>query len=130
VVLLQNLTTGMIEDLDFSRFKANQNVEMSLARNLLSSLPTNTILLGDRYFPSFFFLSIMLKCGIQGLFLPHAARDIDFCMGTSIGQKDHIISWKKPSKPKEMSWLEYDAYPEEIKVREVDLSKETGYKDF
>jgi hypothetical protein len=130
VVLLQNLTTGMIEDLDFSRFKGKQTGEMSLARNLLSSLPTNSILLGDRYFPSFFFLSNMLKCGIQGLFPAHAARDIDFRMGTSIGQKDHIISWKKPPKPKEMSWLEYDAYPEEIKVREVDLSKETGYKDF
>jgi len=126
VLLLQSLLTGMVYNADYSAFQGKGTGEMALARSVFPNLPKNTLLLGDRYFPSYFVLAYLIKHGFHGVFQSHAARDVDFRQGEKLGTLDHIVEWIKPQKPNWLSQEEYDAYPEAIKVREVDIYDKIG----
>lgn len=121
VVAVQSLSTGMICDLAIAPFAGKGTGEMALAREVMPSIPENALLLGDRYFPSFFFLADLRRRGIHGIFPAHAARDIDFRRGKWLSYGDHAVIWSKPSRPAWMSQDEYEGYPATIEMREVEV---------
>jgi putative transposase len=126
VALLQSISTGAVHGFNFGAYKGKETGEMALARDLVATLPPGSLLLGDRYYPSFFMMAQLARAGVQGVFQSHAARDVDFRRGTQVGYGDHIVSWEKPPRPKWMSAAEYQDFPDSIMVREVDLTKELG----
>ena len=121
VVAVQSLTTGMICDLATAPFAGKGTGEMALAREVVPTIESDAILLGDCYFPSFFFLADLLRRGIHGVFPMHAARDVDFRRGDQVGSRDHIVAWMKPQRPNWMTPDEYDEYPDEITLRELEV---------
>ena len=121
VVVIQSLTTGMICDLATAPFAGKGTGEMALAREVVSAIKSDAILLGDCYFPSFFFLADLRRRGIHGVFPMHAARDVDFRRGEQIGSLDHVVAWKKPQRPAWMTPEEYAEYPDEITLRELEV---------
>jgi len=129
LVILQSLSTGMIQGADYAKFKGKETGEMALARSLLPLLSKGDLLLGDRYYPSFFLMAYLRKSGIEGVFQSHGARSVDFRAGQSLGSLDHIVTWDKPNRPSWMSQEEYDQYPTSIRLREVDVTKQIGCKD-
>lgn len=60
--------------------------------------------------------------GADGIFRGHAQRHYDFRSGIRLGKNDHVVNWKKPSKPEWMTQEKYDAYPTEIQVREFKVN--------
>ena len=62
-----------------------------------------------------------MKLGVDAIFPMHAARNHDFRTGERLGKKDHIARWQKPVKPDWMTQDEYDEFPDEIRVREVEM---------
>jgi len=68
-------------------------------------------------------MATLIQLGVDGVFPIHSARKYDFNQGISLGAKDHIIEWKKPTKPEWMGQDEYDAFPVEITVREVAIDQ-------
>jgi len=56
--------------------------------------------------------------GADGLFRGQAQRHYDFRSGTRSCKNDHIVNWKKPSKPSWMEQEKYDSYPIETQIRE------------
>ena len=126
VVLLQSISTGAIMDFAFGAFKGKETGEMALARELFPNLPIGSLLLGDRFYPSFFLMSKLVAMGIQGVFQSHAARDVDFRKGKQLGYGDHLVEWQKPSRPTWMTPEEYRNFPDSLSAREVDLTKENG----
>jgi hypothetical protein len=128
-VLLQNLVTGAVHDAAYGPFKGKETGEMALARQTLPSLPEQTLLIGDRYYPSYFLMAELVRRNIQGLFQMHASRDVDFRRGKKLGHCDHLATWVRPHRPDWMSPDDYDRYPHKITLRETDLSKEVGSKE-
>ena len=49
-------------------------------------------------------------------------RRYDFRQGKRLGNKDHIVLWKKPRKPNWMSKRAYQKYPNEIQIREFNVN--------
>ena len=43
-------------------------------------------------------------------------------MGLSLGHRDHLVKWRKPTRPVWMDRETYDALPEELEVREVEIT--------
>jgi len=125
-VAIQSLTTCMILDIAYGPCKGKETGEMALARPLIAGLKGKSILIGDRYYPSFFNLAFFKMNGIEGVFQAHGARNIDFRSGKSIGVLDHIAVWPKPSRPDWMTEQEYDSYPSSIEVRECEITREVG----
>jgi hypothetical protein len=124
LVLLQSLLTGSVCDLAYGKFQGKETGEMALSRLILGSLGMNALLIGDRYFPSYFTMADLIQRDLHGLFQSHAARDIDFRRGKQLGVLDHIVEWEKPQRPAWMTQEHYESYPEKITLREVEITRE------
>ena len=130
IVALIDYATGVLLDLALGPCEGKETGEHALLRQLLSTLTPNDLLLGDRYYSSFFLMAALIMRGISGVFPLHHTRRPDFRTGTILGKKDHIVTWKKPSKvPNWMTREEYDAFPDEISVREIAVEiKQPGFR--
>jgi hypothetical protein len=130
MVVLIDYATGVLLDLAQGPCKGKETGEHALLRQLLTTLTANDLLLGDRYYSSYFLMATLIMLGVSGVFPLHHTRHPDFRTGTILGKKDHIVSWKKPAKtPNWMTREEYDAFPSEISVREVAVEiKQQGFR--
>jgi len=68
--------------------------------------------------PQFFLIADLIRRGADGVFQGQAQRHYDFRRGLSLGNKEHLVEWKKPVRPAWMDQETYNAYPDEITVRE------------
>lgn len=123
VVVLVDYFTGAVTDFAIGAYSGKETGEHALFRQLVSGVSAGDVLLGDRYYPSFFLIATLIKNGIDGVFPMHSARVYDFKTGIFLGDKDHISQWKRPAKPKWMEQDEYNSFPKEISVREVEIEK-------
>jgi hypothetical protein len=119
IVVVMSLMEGTVLDYAVGAFKGKGTGESSLLRSIFDNcIERDDILLGDRYFPSFFLIADVLAKGADGIFRGQAQRLYDFRKGECLDKKDHIVSWKKPKKPEWMAQESYDTYPDQMRVRE------------
>ena len=130
IVAIIDYATGVLLDLALGPCQGKETGEHALLRQLLPTLTSNDLLIGDRYYSSFFLMATLIKRGISGVFPLHHTRQPDFKTGTILGKKDHSVTWKKPAKkPNWMTREEYDAFPDEISVREAAVEiKQPGFR--
>jgi Transposase DDE domain len=113
------LSTGAVLDLAIGAYKGKRTGETSLLRKLLDRLATGSILLGDRYFASYFGIAQLLDRDIDGVFRMHQRRKVDFRKGRCLGIEDHRVTWRKPTRPEWMDEATYEKIPDEMEVREL-----------
>ena len=70
----------------------------------------------------FFLVAELVQRGVDGVFQGQAQRNYDFRRGMSLGKKEHIVEWEKPSKPSWMDQETYDNYPKKLAVREFKVN--------
>ncbi len=116
ILSINCLSTGAILDLNIGTYKSSEH---SLLREKLDDFSKNDVLLGDRYYCSYFLLANLYERGIDAVFKMNARRKYDFREGTRLGKGDHIVSWKKPQRPTWMDKCIYDEMPNEITLREI-----------
>jgi len=121
-VAIMSLTLGTILDYAIGAYKGKGTGEASLLRTIIGSIKKDDIVLGDRYFPSYFLMADIKKIGADGIFKGQAQRHYDFRSGTRLDKNDHVVYWEKPNRPQWMSQEDYDAYPDRILVREFKVS--------
>ena len=124
MVICVCLMTGAVVDYSYAPYQGKLTGEHSLFRAILDGCVNSMdLILGDRYYPSFWMMWALKKRNADGLFESHASRIIDFKKGQIVDTLDHIVEWEKPTKPEWMSKDEYDQIPELIKVREFKYGK-------
>jgi len=110
-------------------YSGKETGEHALLRQILTVFNEGDIVLGDRYYPSFFLMSTLMMMGIDAVFPMHTARSVDFRRGKRLGKKDHLMQWCKPQKPSWMSQEDYDKFPDNITVREIAIDiEQKGYR--
>lgn len=124
VVAIISLATGMVRDLAIGPFRGKKTGETALLRQLLEHLEGGEVLLGDRYFASYFGIAQLAQRGVDGLFRMHHLRKYDFRRGVRLGISDHIVSWVKPHRPNWMDQDLYDSLPTTLEMRELRVSVE------
>ena len=100
-------------------YKGKETGETALFRTLLDGLEAGEIVVGDRYFASFFMLAELMRRDVDGLFRMHQRRKFDFRRGRRLGSEDHVVTWTKPARPEWMDEETYAQIPNELKVREL-----------
>jgi NAD dependent epimerase/dehydratase family len=121
---VMSLSNGALLNAAIGPFKGKGTGEYGLFRSLQESFVAGDIVLGDRYFCSYFLIADMLKRGVDVLFEQHGARNTDFRRGAQLGVRYHRVSWSKPIlKPEWMTVQEYQSHPDQIGVREVKVGK-------
>jgi hypothetical protein len=119
IVAIISLATGAVRDLAIGPYKGKKTGETSLFRELLDRLKAGEIVLGDRFFASFFGIAQLIERDVDGVFRNHQCRKIDFRRGRCLGVEDHRVLWLKPARPKWMSEFTYDRIPDTMWVREL-----------
>jgi Transposase DDE domain len=113
------LATGVVRDLAKGPYQGKETGETALFRTLLDRLAAGEIVLGDRYFASFFMLAELMGRDVDALFRMHQRRKYDFRRGRRLGVEDHLVTWTKPARPEWMDEETYAQIPGEMKVREL-----------
>jgi hypothetical protein len=129
IVAIISLATGAVRDLAIGPYKGKETGETSLLRKLLDRLKKGEIVLGDRYFASYFGIAQLVERGVDGLFRMHQLRKVDFRRGHALGVEDHRVLWQKPARPDWMDEATYARMPNEMWVRELRYQvSQPGYR--
>lgn len=124
IVTIISYATGAVIDLAISHCFGKGAGEHALLRQLVHQFKPGDIALGDCYYASFFLINTLIQLGVDVVFPIHSARNYDFRKGIRLGKKDHIVQWKKPSRPEWMSHEEYMMFPKAISLRELQIQDE------
>lgn len=119
IVALISLATGLVRDLALGPYKGKETGETALFRTLWGRLQPGEIVLGDRYFASYFGIAGLSRRGVDVLFRMHQRRKCDFQRGRRIAVTDHVATWTKPPRPDWMDDATYAQMPNELEVREL-----------
>jgi Transposase DDE domain len=119
MVAIISLATGVVRDLAIGPYQGKETGETALFRTLLETLAAGEIVLGDRYFASFFMVAALMQREVDGLFRMHQRRKFDFRRGRRLDVEDHVVTWTKPARPDWMHEETYAQIPEKLMVREL-----------
>ncbi len=129
LVVLISLATGLVRDLAVGPYAGKETGETALFRQLWDRLEAGDVVLGDRYFASFFGIAGLSQRGVNSLFRMHQCRRYDFRRGRRLGIEDHVVTWFKPERP---DWMDEETsaqMPGQLTVRELRFKVEhRGYR--
>jgi len=130
LVALISMGSGAVLDMVIGRYSGKETGEMALARQLLSSMQKQDIVVADRYYCSYFFIAQLQMAGVDLVSRLHGGRGADFRKGRRLANGDHIVELKKPPRPDWMDEKSYAEMPNTITVREVRAKlRRNGYRD-
>ena len=121
IVGITCLSSGAVLNAAIGRYKGKGGDEQTLLRSIEQSLDAGDILLGDAFYPTYFFIARMLAQDVDILMEQQGARKrvTDFRIGKRLGERDHVISLNKPKiRPDWVSDEVWYSAPESISVRE------------
>ena len=124
MVAIITLATGVARDLAMGPYQGKETGETALFRTLWDGLEAGEIVLGDRYFASFFGIAGLSRRGVDVVFRMHQRRKFDFRRGRRIGIEDHVVTWTKPVRPDWMDAETYARIPDDLEVRELRVTVE------
>jgi putative transposase len=119
MVVLLSLATAGLQSLAFGPSQGKETGEPALLRTLLEQIPHGSILLADRYYCSYFLIALLQAYGVAVVFRLHQSRPVDFRRGRRLGPDDHLVTWRKPARPKWLDPALYATLPATLTVREV-----------
>jgi hypothetical protein len=94
--------------------------ELHLWRELWPVLSPAEIVLGDRFYCTFYDLVGVMRRGCDAVFRLHQARPADFRRGHRLGRNDRLATWQRPTwkaRPRGMTRGPWNALPETLTVR-------------
>lgn len=104
--------------------------DVTLARQLYSTLEPGDVALADRAFGTYVDLVLVQSKSADAVFRQHQSRKSDFRRGKKLGIADHIVTWNKPlRRPTGMSPEAFAQMTDCVKVREVHfLIRQPGFR--
>lgn len=119
VVALLSLASGAVLDLAIGRYSGKHTGETALFRQLWRSLFPGDVVVGDRYFASYWDLALLAMCGVDSVYRQHQLRLSERLRIRRLGSGDWLLRLPKPQRPPWMDRASYQRIPGELIVREV-----------
>jgi hypothetical protein len=120
LVMVICLTTGAALDAAIGPHQGKGSGELGLVRRLLDGFNPGDVMLADALYCNYFLIAALMAQGVDVLFEQNGSRITDFRRGQSLGARDHIVRWPKPTTcPEWMTPEQYAQAPDEITLREV-----------
>lgn len=114
-----SLATACVCDAAIGPYEGKETGENALLRGMLETFEENEVVVFDRYYCSFMMLALLSRRGVHVCTRQHQLRPTDFRRGRRLGPGDHLITWRRPQRPKWMSPEQYDQIPETLTLREL-----------
>jgi len=122
VVGLLSFATAMVDAVAIGPYSGKETGETALLRELFGRLRRGDVLVGDRYYCSYFMICLLKALGVDVVTRLHQRRTADFRRGTRLGPGDHAIEWLRPPRPDWMDEETYQRMPKSLTVREVEVA--------
>jgi len=120
LLVVFSLAVGTVLEAAVGPYQGKQTSELALLRQILDQFQRGDIVLGDRFFCSYWVIAALQRLGVDVVTRLHQCRAADFRRGRRLGHDDHLVVWRKPQQvPDWMSRAEYDAMPATLTIREV-----------
>src|SRR5579859_4931522 len=114
------LATGSALELAMGKYQGKQTGENALFRSLWDdAFEPDDVVLGDRYYCSYFDIAMLKQRGVDSVFRLHQRRPCDFRRGRRLGKEDQVVEWLRPKRPDWMSEDIYHTIPETMEIRQV-----------
>jgi len=130
-VVLISLATGSVLDCAIGPCRGKKTGEQSLFRRLDGALQRGDIALGDRLYDCYRDIVRLKSRGVDVVFGMNQSRHCDFRRGRRLGERDHVVTWKRPryDATRYDSRADWEALPEEMEMREVRITvRRPGYR--
>jgi len=119
-VVIFCLATGSALEAAMGKYQGKQTGENALFRSLWDdAFEPDDVVLGDRYYCSYFDIAMLKRRGVDVVFRLHQRRPCDFRRGRRLGKEDQIVTWSRPERPAWMDEATYDQADETMEVRLV-----------
>jgi len=119
IVGLLSLASGVVLDLAIGPYQGKSSGETALFRQLWRSLFSGDVVVGDRYFSSFWDLALLAMGGVDCVFRQHQRRLSRRLRIRRLGSDDWLLRIPKPVRPAWLDEATYARIPNTIVVREV-----------
>jgi hypothetical protein len=121
MVVLLSLATAMACGMAMGPYQGKETGEMALLRELLDGVDRRTILLGDRYYCSYFLIALLRLGQRDFVTRLHQSRRTDFRNTKRLGRGDHLVEWFRPQRPEWMDDATYQQIPPSIQIRQIEV---------
>lgn len=123
LVVVICLATGAALDTAIGPHQGKGSGELGLVRRLLEGFSAGDVMLADALYCNYFLIATLMAQGVDALFEQNGSRITDFRRGQSLGARDHIVRWPKPTtRPDWMTPEQYACAPDELMLREVKVA--------
>jgi hypothetical protein len=116
---LFSLASGGVLDLGICRYAGKGQSESGMLRAMWSIFRPGDVLLADRLMCAWTEMVVLKQRGVDCVCRFTSHRKTDFRRGKRLGPGDHIVIWRKPTKPRTVEREMYDTLPESLTIREV-----------
>lgn len=119
-----SLACGAVLDLGICRYAGKGQSELGMLRTLWGLFRPGDVLLADRLMCAWTEMAMLKERGVDSVYRLTSHRTADFRRGKRLGKGDHLVKWLKPTKPRSIDRATYDALPEFLLIREVQVRVE------
>ncbi len=96
--------------------------ELRLWRTLWPALSPGEIVLGDRFYCSFYDIVGVMRQSCDAVFRLHQRRPKDFRQGQRLGSNERLVTWERPTwnvRPRGMNSRQWKALPPTLTIRMI-----------
>lgn len=120
------LSTGAVLQAGVARHAGKGQRELGLFRGLSGALSAGDVLRADALYCNYFLIATLQAAGVEVLFEQNGARHTDIRRGRALGRRDHVVRWGEPAaRPEWMTREQYQAFPEQLTLRELQVRGRT-----
>jgi hypothetical protein len=129
MVGLLSLVSGAVVDLAIGPYQGKETGETALFRQLWGRLCRGDVVVGDRYFASFWDLALLAARGIDSVYRQHHLRLTKEQRIRRLGPGDFLLSIPKPQRPAWMDEKTYRSLAPALVVRELEVRvRQRGFR--
>lgn len=118
IIVVLSLAVGTVLDAALGPYQGKQTSELALLRRVMEQFRAGDVVLGDRFFCSYWAIAALRRLGVDIVCRLHQCRTADFRRGRRLGPADHLVRWPRPPRPDWMGAAEYATMPAELAIRE------------
>jgi hypothetical protein len=119
IVGVISLLSGCVLDWTVSACEGEGTSELMQLRQLLKGLSRGDVVIADRGYCSYFLLAMLGQQGVDCVVREHQRRKNDLRLATRLGDRDYVVTWHKPQRPRWMDEATYTTIPDTLRLREV-----------
>jgi hypothetical protein len=120
-VSLISMVTGLLVALELGPYAGKQSGETWLLWKMLDQLKPGDTLVADCFYCTYWLIAACQTKEVNIVMKNHHKRDDDPVGANRINKHERTIVWLRPQRPTWMSQEEYEAMPDQVEVRLVDV---------